>query len=60
MFKVGDRVRRISGSHAGMLIGDVGTVVNVIGNTIRLKEFNGRGWHSGARFVKVNQFKGNK
>ena len=60
MFKVGDRVRRISGSHAGMFIGDVGTVVNVIGHTIRLKEFDGRCWHNGERFVKVNTFKGNK
>ena len=60
MFKVGDRVRRISGSHAGMFIGDVGTVVDVVGRTIRLKEFDGRGWHNGERFVKVSTFKGNK
>lgn len=60
MFKVGDMVRRTSGSHAGMFVGDVGTVVNVIGLMIRLKEFDGRGWHDGERFVKVNTFKGNK
>lgn len=60
MFKVGDVVKRVSSSHAGMLVGDTGTVIGVCGRCVRIREFDGRSWHSSERFVKVNTFKGNK
>lgn len=61
MFKVGDVIKRVSGSHAGMFVGDTGTVIEVYGNfLVRIKEFNAGAWHNGERFVKVNTFKGNK
>lgn len=40
MFKVGDKVGRVKGSHRGMLQGDVGTVKNVLGGvTVELVEY---------------------
>ena len=60
MFKVGDIVKRVSSSHAGMFVGDTGTVIGVSGRCVRIREFDGRGWHNSERFVKVNTFKGNK
>ena len=38
-FKVGDKVRRISGFHAGMKVGDIGTVVSEVSYSVGLKEF---------------------
>ena len=60
MFKVGDVVKRVSSSHARMFVGDTGTVIGVSGRCVRIREFDGGGWHNGERFVKVNTFKGNK
>lgn len=60
MFKIGDVVKRTSGRHAGMSIGDVGTVIAATDRMIKIKEFNTLGWHSSERFVKVSSFKGNK
>lgn len=62
MFKVGDRVKRVSGGHAGMMAGDTGVVAEVHPVWgIKLREWPaGGGYHNETRFVKVNTFKGNK
>ncbi len=41
-FKVGDSVKRMTGSHGGMKVGDIGTVTGIDsdGVHIRLKEYN--------------------
>lgn len=43
MFKVGDRVRRNNSAHAGMRVGDIGTVTQVDGHKIYLAEYTGVG-----------------
>lgn len=60
-FKVGDKVKRISGNHmCGMKTGDVGTVAEVNINLIRLKEYE-NWYHFESKFVKINDsFKTNK
>lgn len=60
MFKVGDRVRRTSGSYAGMVSGDVGTVTEVCQyQGIRILEFDTKAFHNDEKFVKASSFKGN-
>lgn len=66
-FKVGDIVKRITGQHHGMKIGDVGTIMSIqkySGYTnktkysITIKEFGKEGiniWHDSTRFVRVDQ-----
>lgn len=51
-FKVGDRVRRTKGTHAGMRVGDVGTVSELFGESVYLAEYpgaypTGRATHAG-------------
>lgn len=62
MFKVGDKVKRVSGGYYGMVAGDTGMVTEVhpaLG--IKLYEWpTGGGYHDDTKFVKVNTFKGNK
>jgi hypothetical protein len=38
-FKVGMKVRRIKGSFGSMKVGDIGTITEIIGNTVTLKEY---------------------
>lgn len=60
-FKVGDRVKRVSGSYCGMLAGDTGTVSEVhFTFGIKLKEWPTKGgYYDETKFVKMNTFKGN-
>lgn len=62
MFKVGDRVKRVSGGYCGMMAGDIGVVTEVhTAWGIKLKEWTtAGGYHDETKFVKVNTFKGNK
>jgi len=46
-FKVGDRVKRVSGHFAGMGIGDTATVTEVVASGVFLKEFPGYGHSPG-------------
>lgn len=52
MFKAGDKVRRIDGSHMGMVTGDVGTVVSMEYGRLVLQEYGGS--HSVEKFVLVH------
>lgn len=55
-FKVGDRVRRRHGEHAGMNVGDIGTVAWVAGDSLKLQEYPGPwGTHDADRFELVQQ-----
>ena len=62
MFKVGDKVKRVSGGYFGMMAGDTGVVTEVhpaLG--IKLDKWpSDVGYHDETKFVKVNTFKGNK
>lgn len=61
MFKVGDKVRRVSGRYGGMEVGDVGTVYEVDQvHGVRIREHDTAQCHSTSNLVKINQFKGNK
>lgn len=56
-FKIGDKVRRVSGAHLGMTVGDTGRVTAVRTGSIALDEYRATdippGWHDGLRFVLV-------
>lgn len=57
-FKKGDKVRRINGTHAGMRVGDVGTVEDVFGDSVYLTEYpgaypSGRASHAGYNFELI-------
>ena len=62
MFKVGDRVKRVSGGFCDMVAGDIGVVTEVHTEwAIKLKEWPSTGgYHDETKFVKVGTFKGNK
>ena len=62
MFKVGDKVKRVSGGYYGMVAGDTGVVMEVHPAWgIKLLEWpTAGGYHDETKFVKVNTFKGNK
>lgn len=45
-FKVGDNVIRTKSSHNGMKIGDKGTITEIEGSCVSIKEFPGTGKHS--------------
>ena len=56
MFKIGDRVRRISGEYLGMTPGDVGTVVGINSLGVELAEFSEdgtRGSHDVRKLVLI-------
>jgi len=51
-FKVGDRVRRIADDHAGMVVGDTATVIEVHRMSLELDKY--RGTHSGRKFEIID------
>lgn len=56
-FKVGDRVRRIIGSHQGMQVGDTATISKVSTTSISLSEYSGTHSFSNFELVKENNVK---
>ena len=52
MFKKGDRIRRTEGTHMGMHVGDVGTVVKDFGVGVSIKEYGNGSTHS-SRFFEL-------
>lgn len=62
MFKVGDRVKRVSGGYFGMVAGDTGVVTEVhLALGIKLNRWpTAGGYHDDTKFVKISTFKGNK
>lgn len=42
-YKVGDRLKRLKGSHDGMIVGDIGTIIEITDFGLKFKEFNKSG-----------------